>query len=160
MGVGNLIGLSRLDDLCLLRLGNREQRVEAVLRCPFGNGQLVIGAALVELGLAELETSGKIVLAELGPLGDVAHPLDEIPTDRKTLALVGLRSKAVDVGLDQIRRHCVFVDRSGLLEERCGQRWGDRRAAGVGKRCLEICGFRRVGVGAFLCHAGRRRPRL
>ena len=160
VGVGNLIGLSRLDHLCLLRLGDREQRVEAVLRCPFGNGQLVIGAALIELSLPELETSGKVVLAELGPLGDVAHPLNEVATDRKTLALVGLRNEAVDVGLDQIRRHGVFVDRSGLLKERRRQRRVDRRAAGVGKRRLEFCGFRRVGVGAFLCHAGRRRPCL
>ena len=160
MGVGDLIDLDGLDDLLLLRLGNRFEGVETRLWRILGNGQFVVGPALVELRFPKLQLSGEVVLTELRPLGDVAHPLDHVAPDCQPLAGVGLRHQPIDVDLDKISGNGVFVIRPGALEKRRRQRRGDGRAAGIGEGRLEISRLRGVGVGAFLRDPGRSRPRL
>ena len=160
MGVCHLVGLGGLDDLHLLGLGDRFEGVEARLGRILGDGQFVIGPALVKLRLPELQLSGEVVLTELRPLGDVAHPLDQVATDRQSLAGIGLRHESIDVGLDEIGGNGVFVNRPGPLEKRRRQRRGDRRAAGVGEGRLEFGGLRGVGLGGHLRDPGRCRPRF
>ena len=160
MSVGGLVGLDGLDDLPLLRLGDRFEGVETRLGRILGDGQFVVGPALIKLRLPEFQLSGEVVLTELRSLGDVAHSLDQVATDRQSLTGIGLRHEPIDVGLDEIGGNGVFVDRPGPLEKRRRQRRGDCRAAGVGEGRLEFGGLCGVGLGGHLRDPGRCRPRF
>ena len=160
MGVGDLIGQIGLGDLSLFRLDDRFEGVEARLWRILRDGQFVVGPALVKLRLPELQLSGEVVLTELRPLGDIAHPLDQVATDRQPLAGIGLRYETVNVGLDEISGDGIFVARPGTLQKRRCQLRGDGRAAGVGESHLQIGRLRGVGLGTHLRDPGRRRPRF
>ena len=136
--VGRLVFQRGGRHLGSLGIREGEQAVELFLRGVVGHGELVVGPILVELGLPQLQLPGGQVFAKLGPLGDVAKPLEQISPQREPLSGVGLLEQHVDVELGPVGRFGVGGHRPHLLEKRLHERRVEIGPPGVGEGRIEF----------------------
>ena len=156
--VGRLVFQRGGRHLGSLGIREGEQAVELFLRGVVGHGELVVGPIFVELGLPQLQLPGGQVFAKLGPLGDVAKPLEQISAQSEPLSGIGLLEQHVDVELGPVGRFGVGGHCPRLIEKRLHKRRVEIGPAGFREGCIQFGRLLRIASRVLLVDPGSGRP--
>ena len=160
MGVGGLKVQRGGRDLRPLRIGERQERHQLLLRCLFGHAQFVVRPTLIELRLPEFERASKQVFAKLRPLGDVTKPLQQVAATHQSLRRVCLRLQLVDVQLGTVGGLGVGRHGANLGQKSLGKGWIKIGPTRLGERRFKLLRLLLERPRVLLVHAGRCRPGL
>ena len=143
MGVGVLEDEVGRVHLGPLGVGQGEQGRLPLGRRLVRDGELVVGPVLVELSAAKLQGAGEVVLAKLGPLGNVTETGQEIAPQHQPLVRILLGGELIEVVLGEIGGLGILADRADLGQKLLRDRSIHRLPPGLRQPRLE---FRTTGL--------------